>query len=133
MSDLLLNSASCQQTVGGHCVLFDARSCGCHRWALREPSNSIWWFAIITIGQLFHATSDFSIVDIKPLLSFLDPDRVSQFLKLVDPLADLPTLLNSVDLFTNPAHVSAVFDAIRSRSLIDVMAHGRSKSSGRPS
>jgi hypothetical protein len=76
--------------------------------------------------QVFDATHDFTMLDIvKPLLSFLDPSKVSHFLTKTAPSADTQTLLNSVDLFTNPAHVCLVFDAIRARSVIDVMAHGQ--------
>jgi hypothetical protein len=81
---------------------------------------------ILLITQLFETSLDYSLVEIlKPLLSFLDADKVSQFIQKVTPSADLSTLLNSVDLFTNPTHVCLVFNAIRARPLIDVMAHGR--------
>jgi hypothetical protein len=76
---------------------------------------------IITL--ILESSDDFGLIDaIKPLLSFLDEDLVTRFIVKTAPATALSSLFSAVDLFTNGTHLLTIFDSIRRRSIVDVVA-----------
>jgi hypothetical protein len=71
------------------------------------------------VCELLDVAEDFELIEVvKSLLSFVDTEKVCDFLRRTAPATELSLLFNSIDIFTNAGHIAIVFNSIQQRPII---------------